>query len=875
MNSKRFSTQILVPVIFILISTFLRSQTTGQGGLSPEDISRYKEDATQMISYLQFTFNTLGNPEVTTKEKDIIINQSWVKVFKNEKVQVEDDLDENREVPLNKDVQAYLKDIDFFFKDVVFTFTIQEIEHFVAENNQFYFKITLNRNLKGTLLDGNKVDVNRIRYVEINLDDANKDLKIVSIYTTKLNEREELRRWWSDLPLAWRNVLGENITLKDTLKMKHVLWFNDSVAGINLLISRRINQGAFNLSEHDTLKIALSDTGKISASLIDRQIQKIIQLDTINIAGNKQILSLDPLTKITRIKFLNFSKTAVESLMPVRNLSHLEYLDGSKTLIDDLDPIRYLNKLKVLLLSGTRITDIEPVANFSLLQQLNISQTLVVNLDPVLSLKSLQEIDIAGTGVIHLNSIATLKNIDRLDFSDTKITDLNPIRDLSEIVFLKFENTPVGSLTALSNLKNLSLLFIDQSAVADLSPLDGLPKLTKIYCDKTRVTRNEAVRFMESNPNVLVIYETTELINWWKELPAEWKAVFADKVSNAASPTKEELHDVTRTKELNIAGNAAIVSLEPLANMTMLNSLFCQGTGVADLTPLSQISELRELNFSNTKINDLTPLQNLSKLTRLSFDYTGVTSVIPIMELSELKTVYCDHSPVNQEEIVDFLLKHPACLVIYQTDSLREWWDELPEVWKLIAENYITANSTLSREQLHELTSQRSLDIDANAEMSKRSLEIISLEPLSKMILLENLKFSNTRVISLDPLRGLSRLQTLVCISNPVVSLEPLSNLLSLEVLDIQNTSVKQLVLIGPLRNLKKLNCSGTQIKSLKGVETLENLGQIDCINTRIKNLKPLQNLPRLKQVRCFNTGISAKTIAKFKALRPDVEVVF
>lgn len=874
MNYKRFSKQILVPIIFLLVSTLLQAQNSGLV-LTPEEIARYKEDVKQMISYLQFTFNTLGNPDVTTKEKDIIINQSWVKIFKNEKVQVEDDLDENREVPLNKDVQAYLKDIDFFFKDVVFTFTIQEIEHFVAENNQFYFKITLNRNLKGTLLDGKKVDVNRIRYVEINLDDANKDLKIVSIYTTKLNEREELRRWWSELPLAWRNVLGENITLIDTLKMKHVLWFNDSMAGINLLISRRINQGNFNLAEYDTLKISLTDTGKISANLIDRQIQKIIQLDTINISGNGQIATLDPLTKITRIKYLNFSKTAVDNLMPVRNLSQVEYFDGSNTLINDLDPIRYLNKLKVLVLSGTRITDIEPVSNFSLLQQLDISQTKVSNLDPVVSLKNLQELDISGTGINSLKNIVTLKSIDRLDFSDTKITDLRPIGDLSEIVFLKFENTPVNSIADLSNLKNLSLLFIDQTAVNDLSPLNDLPKLTKIYCDKSRVTRAEAVRFMESNPGVLVIYETTELINWWKDLPAEWKVVFAGKVSNAASPTKEELHDVTRTRELNIAGNAAITTLEPLVNLTMLNSLFCQGTGITDLTPLSQLSELRELNFSNTKINDLIPLQNLSKLNRLTFDHTEVTSVMPIMELKELKTVYCDYSPVNQDEIVEFLITHPSCLVIYQTDELRQWWVGLPEVWKLVAENYITANSTLSREQLHELTSQRNLDIDANPEMSKRSLEITSLDPLSKMILLENLKFSNTRVTSLDPLRGLTRMQTLVCSNNPILSLEPLSNLLALEILDIQNTSIKQLTLISPLRNLKKLNCSGTEIKSLKGVEFLENLEQIDFVKTRVKNLKPLQNLPHLKLVRCFNTGISAKTAAKFQALRPEVEIVF
>ena len=98
------------------------STPSGQSdaALSEEDIAAYKKQAAQMVSFMEFAFNTLGSSKSEYKDKDIIINQSFLKFFKDAKVQIEDDLVEQRDVVTNKDVQAYLKDIDFFFNEVVF-----------------------------------------------------------------------------------------------------------------------------------------------------------------------------------------------------------------------------------------------------------------------------------------------------------------------------------------------------------------------------------------------------------------------------------------------------------------------------------------------------------------------------------------------------------------------------------------------------------------------------------------------------------------------------------------------------------------------------------------------------------------------------------
>ena len=139
-----------------------------------------------MVSFLEYSMNVLGDPSFSAKEKDVVINESYSKIFANDKVQIEDDLDANRDVVTNKDVQAYLKDVDFFFKQVKFEFNIIDIDHSENHEGKLFFTVKLMRSLKGITVESDSMNNDLERYVEINVDEENKDLKIASIYTTKL-----------------------------------------------------------------------------------------------------------------------------------------------------------------------------------------------------------------------------------------------------------------------------------------------------------------------------------------------------------------------------------------------------------------------------------------------------------------------------------------------------------------------------------------------------------------------------------------------------------------------------------------------------------------------------------------------------------------
>ena len=72
------------------ISAYCQTETN----LTAEEIEAYSQQSRQMVSYLEGTLNFLGNPDEVASEKDIIINESYAKMFVDEDVQIEDDLDE-------------------------------------------------------------------------------------------------------------------------------------------------------------------------------------------------------------------------------------------------------------------------------------------------------------------------------------------------------------------------------------------------------------------------------------------------------------------------------------------------------------------------------------------------------------------------------------------------------------------------------------------------------------------------------------------------------------------------------------------------------------------------------------------------------------
>lgn len=787
-----------------------------------EQMDMYRQQAEQIIRFYEGTLNFLASKANPVKEKEVIINESYLKFFWNDKVQIEDDLDDKRLVPLYKDVQAYLSDVDFFFRRAKFTYQVQNVEVKTNIDQQTYFYVTANRNLAGLTVDGDSVNSNKVRYFEINYDDSKQELKIVSIYTTKLNEKEDLRNWWNGLTDDWRGWFGKDMMVQDGMPLAKVSHFNDTVAIV------------------DGMAVPISDSRIYGLFL------KVVDSKEIDLSGNKTITDLSPLSKLSSLVSINLSNTAVSDLMPLRNLNSLEVLKCAGTGVTSLEPLKYCTHVKELDLSGTPMTDLSTVVNFPGLEVLNINSTQVTTLDPLKEMTGIRELYLANTEVSSLSPVSAMTALSLIDLSGTQVSDLSPLKECKSLVKLWFNATPVKTL----------------------APLDGLSSLQSVYCDNTKIGKPDAVSYMLAHPGVVVIFATSELTAWWNAMPAEWKKVFSYYVEMDPTPTREQLHALMTVDSINLEGRTAITSLDPVVQLPRLATLRCANSAVADLAPLKDLKLLAYLDIRNTQVASLEPLRDHPKLATLILDYTAVKDLDPVSGLPGLALVTADNTGLTLKEGNDFIDKNPNCRFVFQTFENTAWWKALEPAWK----EALMKQAGLSRDPdkfgLQAIAGMETLHIDQNPQ-------ITSVQPVLYLSRLREFRFSDTRVMTLEPLRNMNWILSLAFPKNPISDLSPIGGLRQLKELDFENTQVENLQPITNLVNLEVLRMSGTPVKTLKYISLMRKLTVVDLYNTKISNMDVLDQMPNLKSIKIFNTKISEKKVAAFRQKHPGCEVVY
>lgn len=829
---KRKTAAFLLILVFLLVGSRAFPQTNGNE-LSAEELTEYKEKVKQLVSFLEFAINTVGDQETPTKEKEIIINSSYLKVFRDNQVIIEDDLDEDREIVANKNVQAYLKDVDFFFKEVKFQFDIEGIEYLANENGKNYFKVTLNRSLNGITVNSDTVKSVKKRYIEINLDEAQQDLKIASVYTTRLSEKEELVNWWDNLSSEWKAILKKEIGAYDSV-------------GFDL-------------------------------------IQQAVRIEKIDVSGNKHIHDLEGIGQLHNLRELNVSNTAVNDLLPLRNLTKLEVLDFSGAPVSDLEPLKYSIKLLELNAVSTQIQSLAFLENLENLKALYVGGNSIDTIDAIKNLSALRYLDLSNTRIFDLEALDSLFMLKELNISATGVSTLDPLKALDSLETLDIAGTNARSVQPLKGLPKLRIVICNNTPLSDIEALGNMQSLERIYCDNTLVTRNQANQFMAMNPRVLVIFKSDLLRNWWSELDETWKNIFIDRLGVSPEPNKEELAEIAKITEIDLSGNDSLKNLAPLAILENLRSVNISNTGIDDLTPLRELEKLEYLDCSFNPVKSLDPLSFLRRLKVVNIEKTESADLAPLVYHDNLEALYCDDSPVEAAAVRSFMEQHPSILVVYKTDSLVSWWNDLDPEWikifnrRLRMEDMTASTSEYqakveepgedipSREDLHRIANLQILSIQNNSRIER-------LDPLKQLQNLKSLQVVNTRVSDLSPLSGLTKLRSLDVSYNPVANLSFISDLRNLVYLNIGNTPVQDLGPIAGLENIEELDCSGSQIKNLNALTGLYKLKVLNCSNTRVKSLSPVED-HQLASLSCFNTWISARKIEKFRKEHPDTEV--
>ncbi len=868
-------------------------------------LASFKEDARGLVQFLQFTLNTIGDPSTSAREKDIIIQDSYLKVFLNAKVQVEDDLVPDRSTVTNKDVQAYLKDLDFFYVRASVEFENIEVAHQVNDRGELFFLVSFIRYLQGVTLDGDTIRNSQPRFVEVNLDPESRVLKIVSMYTTRLGEEEALIAWWDGLGPAWKQLWAGEIRVNDSLALQDLLLrfpalsLRDSLqmpaaasAGETTGSSAEWvgHVSVFNGDGSTLSTFPAGNKAPVLTAALLNDLKRLVATRELDLSGIPDLDDLEPLSQFRELRILNLSGTAVYDLSPLRNLTHLEVLTCANSQVRSLEPLRYATELKELYLSHTKVTQLQPITRFSQLRILDLSNTNITDLTPLASLRQLKDLDVSGTLVTDLQTLRSLGELKRLSLSGTRVSNIQALSSLLDLRHLEMESCPVRDLSPLAACMSLRLLFLDRSEVRSLMPLSALPELSKIYCDHTMIGQQEVLAFNRQRPEVLVVYESGLLRSWWAQLDPAWQAVFRGQVPASDQPGREELQQMANLPSLDISQNQSIVTLDALAVMANLRSLRCSFTRIQSLVPLRDLGDLESLDCSHTAISDLSSLAGLSRLSSLDVSYTSVRTLdglegtsslkylqadslqvqwlAPLDSLSRLQRISMEGAPFTQQEVSRFLLHKENVLLLYRSGKLQSWWAQLPAAWREQLTRFASLPSQPDAEALHRLTQLSSLAFqDAGA--------LTDLSPLQMFERLRHLSMEKCMIRDLRPLAGLSTLETLILSQNPIEDLSPLSGLARLAHLQLDNTLVSELEPLTPLKQLQVLSCKGTQVKRLNALLYVNGLRQLDISNSEVKSLSPLDGLQQLTLLQCYNTRLTARVVEKFKELHPQCEVVF
>ncbi len=806
---------IIIPLFAFLLSNTALSQTAA---LPEEEIKGYEEKVRSLVSFLNFAMNTIGDEQATAREKEVIITQSYLKAFRDDKVQVEDDLDENRDVVTNKDVQAYLKDIDFFFKNVKFELNIDKIEHYVNAQNTLFFKVNLTRNLNGTTVEGNPINNTSPRFIEVNVDDQQQDLKIVSIYTTKLSIEDDLKNWWEELSYEWKSIFRREI-------------------------------------------------GAVSDSLSTEQLLRIMDMQNLDINNNRYILEIEPLSKVTGLRSLNMSNTQISDLKPLRNLTNLETLNFAFTVVDDLSPLKYAIGLKELVMNNTNVEDISVLSSLEKLEKLDISYTRIISPDAIAGSVNMKEMDLSFTQVGSLDFVRKMKGLKTLMLSGTPVNQLNGLEEVDSLEVLSITQTIIDNFYALEGAANLKYIFADSTEVSSLEPLAGTSSLEKVYCDHTKIDDEEVSKFKFKNPKVLVIHKSENMETWWSGLSFDWKEAMRKNLDFRNDPSKDELARITDLVALDVSGSN-VVDLVPLSALRNLKSLKCNNTTITSLEPLNSLTQLEEIDISSTSVKTLHSLSSMINLKRLIINETFIDSLHAIDGLKALEYLGCEKTEVSKGLIEAFADNNPQCLVIYQSEALKAWWENLSPAWVTVFKSHMGVQDTPDAIQLHTLTNIESLSLE-------NDFDINSLEPLEKLNRLKELRINNTAVNNLSSLQSLQQLTHLQVTKSPVKSLAPIRNLTSIRYLDISNTPIESIEPITILTELDYLKFSGTEVKSVKALSYLIKLKHTEFDNTNVSSLSPIMDLYDLQTLVCYNTKLSKKKIDKFRAVNPGCKVTF
>lgn len=168
--------------------------------------------------------------------------------------------------------------------------------------------------------------------------------------------------------------------------------------------------------------------------------------------------------------------------------SHLEELSTDSASLTTVEPLSKLSKLKWLHLRHLAVRDLTPLAALESLRVLDLPASRAKDYDFIAEMRALEQIDLSQTALTRLEIFAKLTSLRKLDVGFCKVSDLKPLESLQALEELDVGQSDVRDISSVAKLTALKELSVGKTAVSDLRPLAKHPALEWVILYETKVT---------------------------------------------------------------------------------------------------------------------------------------------------------------------------------------------------------------------------------------------------------------------------------------------------------------------------------------------------------------------------------------------------
>lgn len=273
----------------------------------------------------------------------------------------------------------------------------------------------------------------------------------------------------------------------------------------------------------------------------------------------------------------------------------------------------------------------------------------------------IREIDLRGVSKDDLAALSQFKGLQELNLSGIELDTLIALSGLTKLKVLNISKNNLTSLHGVENMERLEYINFSANEVVDISPLKKCTNLMTLIFNENQV---EDISVVKNFPRLLTL-----------------------RFENNKVYDLTPLRGCRAIKDLNIAKNKEITTLDPISHLVTMQRFNCFNTKIPSLAPLRNMTGMYYLNVGYTKINSLDEIRRLEGITYLNIggnvinDFsalnsfprlkrfhcvaTKISDISPFMRLQSLKVFNAPNTDFSKEQIQRLKKKFPKCKITY------------------------------------------------------------------------------------------------------------------------------------------------------------------------------------------------------------------